>query len=98
MNINAKELLMLDKARLAKMQARQEQPTTPTESGVTNPQDGMKVLEMQANYNIGFQGVKERAAKEVGKVADKALQGAGKKAGNKLRSMMAALMLIILHL
>ena len=55
MNINAKELLMLDRAKFAKMN-NQPVPTTSGEPPVTNPQSGMKALEIQANNNIAFQG------------------------------------------
>ena len=55
MNISAKELLMLDRAKFAKMNS-QPVPTTSEESPVTNPQTGMKALEIQANNNIAFQG------------------------------------------
>lgn len=69
MNINAKELLMLDRAKFAKMN-NQPVPTTSGEPPVTNPQSGMKALEIQANNNIAFQGgMTNVAQKSVKKLA-----------------------------
>ena len=70
MNINAKELLMLDKAKYARMNNQPVPTTTSTETPVTNPNSGMKALEIQANNNIAFQGGMTKVAqKSVKKLA-----------------------------
>lgn len=55
MNINAQELLLINK----NMKFGETKPTgqpVPTTSPVSNPETGMKALEIQANNNIAFQG------------------------------------------
>ena len=74
MNINAKELLMLDKVKFAKMN-NQPVPTASGEAPVSNPQTGMKALEIQAKNNIAFQGgmtqVAQKSIKKIDSIGEK---------------------------
>ena len=77
MNINAQELMLFRRNMKFGESKPTEQTVSPTTEPISKPDNGMKALEIQANNNIAFQGVKQNVMNKLGKKVAPLIMAAG---------------------